>query len=553
MPSYLSYMRQMTVMDADDDNIESWITVRGNHIPIMKGQSKEEAVKSFIEKKGKGGSSEKVDNEKIKKAITKVGSAVNERKADEKTTIKNLTKEMGLNETETQKLNEFFGTGEGKVKYPTEFETVRKNAKANPYLYDLRYTQKSKAKAYEEYKKDTEKKGPTMRISLPDGKERKEIIDRVLKDFHKNYDKLYKDDKLDAQGGDLVKKFDKDMKESSEFKEFVREVVKQRGDVFSSDREVKALMMAANEYGLVVGSNSEKKGATENQKPKNTFLSNQNTLKEFANHFGISESVAKAASEKFGDSFYNLMTKDPKAGVGIATNYKDYTKEDVEKHLQKLNKKDTEKKAPNGQTIGQLRESGKDVGKLDKAMQHINYGFYEEQGKNMTPQQLVDYLQGEIDKSYGKKDYYSSRVQTRYPEAIKLVKEYINGGSDGSVKEGSATKQSDSPLVNAVARSLNMSAENAEKEVNGAVQHIKDLIKAKDLRNGDVEETLQGLGIESDYAEEFMEWVSAPTKKKATTSKKKKEPAIVREGGVNWVDEKAWNDPRSDPWYALYE
>lgn len=52
MPSYSQYKRQMAVMDADDANIETWITVKGNHIPIMKGQSKEEAVQAFIEKKG---------------------------------------------------------------------------------------------------------------------------------------------------------------------------------------------------------------------------------------------------------------------------------------------------------------------------------------------------------------------------------------------------------------------------------------------------------------------------------------------------------------------
>lgn len=51
MPSYSSYKRQMSVLDKDD-NIEAWITVKGNHIPIMKGQSKEDAVKSFLEKKG---------------------------------------------------------------------------------------------------------------------------------------------------------------------------------------------------------------------------------------------------------------------------------------------------------------------------------------------------------------------------------------------------------------------------------------------------------------------------------------------------------------------
>lgn len=52
MPSYSQYKRQMATIDADDANIETWITVKGNHIPIMKGQSKEEAVQAFIEKKG---------------------------------------------------------------------------------------------------------------------------------------------------------------------------------------------------------------------------------------------------------------------------------------------------------------------------------------------------------------------------------------------------------------------------------------------------------------------------------------------------------------------
>lgn len=48
MPSYLSYLKNVA-FDAKDDDIQEWITVRGNHIPIKKGQTKEEAVKSFIE------------------------------------------------------------------------------------------------------------------------------------------------------------------------------------------------------------------------------------------------------------------------------------------------------------------------------------------------------------------------------------------------------------------------------------------------------------------------------------------------------------------------
>ena len=85
--------------------------------------------------------------------------------------------------------------------------------------------------------------------------------------------------------------------------------------------------------------------------------------------------------------------------------------------------------------------------------------------------------------------------------------------------EKAISTESDSPLVSAVAKALGTTPEDAEVEINGAVRHIKDLIKAKDLRNGDVEETLQGLGIEPDYAEEFMQWVTAPSKKKNQTQK----------------------------------
>ena len=51
MPSYNQYKRQVAVLDADNSEIESWITVRGNHIPIKKGQSKEEAVHEFVKNK----------------------------------------------------------------------------------------------------------------------------------------------------------------------------------------------------------------------------------------------------------------------------------------------------------------------------------------------------------------------------------------------------------------------------------------------------------------------------------------------------------------------
>ena len=54
------YERANIVMNAKekDDDIE-WITVHGNHIPVKKGQSKDEAVKEFIDKQKKDKSGDK--------------------------------------------------------------------------------------------------------------------------------------------------------------------------------------------------------------------------------------------------------------------------------------------------------------------------------------------------------------------------------------------------------------------------------------------------------------------------------------------------------------
>lgn len=249
MPSYTQYLRQMAALDADDSDIESWITVKGNHIPIKKGQSKEDAVKSFIE--SKGGSVEKGSNQKSElgliyhkdkghvkegrppKGWSKVEGALtapngyswysngksmfggeresylykdeekkektyndkglyqdalnelNDQIADKEKELENIHLSMTenaeagyfdiaseqmqdvefvkgqLNELK-KKREKLAGTSEKKApseaKTIAEFETVRKNALANPNLYGGKYTQKSKYDAYKEYKNDTSSK-----------------------------------------------------------------------------------------------------------------------------------------------------------------------------------------------------------------------------------------------------------------------------------------------------------------------------------------------------------------------------------------------------------
>lgn len=101
MPSYLSYLNH--IMDAKDDNIESWITVNGNHIPIMKGQSKEEAVKNFIAKKGDKESSVRANKpEHISKAANKVVKQTGENRK----IYKEATKEEERLHTEAEKIKQ---------------------------------------------------------------------------------------------------------------------------------------------------------------------------------------------------------------------------------------------------------------------------------------------------------------------------------------------------------------------------------------------------------------------------------------------------------------
>lgn len=53
MPSYTQYKRQVSAVTDGDPKIKTWITSKGHHIPIMEGQTKEEAVKGYFERKEK--------------------------------------------------------------------------------------------------------------------------------------------------------------------------------------------------------------------------------------------------------------------------------------------------------------------------------------------------------------------------------------------------------------------------------------------------------------------------------------------------------------------
>ena len=151
MPSYSQYKRQMIVLDADDIQ---WITVRGNHIPIKEGQTKEEAVKSFLEKKGgeerklsNGGSTvgltEKEHNnieehnnkvKEISKSEKEAGKNISNASESQKneSILKNAEKIYGKNSPEAKKAQELYGNKETK---PSMKEKMQKIIQQNGKVY----------------------------------------------------------------------------------------------------------------------------------------------------------------------------------------------------------------------------------------------------------------------------------------------------------------------------------------------------------------------------------------------------------------------------------
>lgn len=63
----------------------------------------------------------------------------------------------------------------------------------------------------------------------------------------------------------------------------------------------------------------------------------------------------------------------------------------------------------------------KDTSDIQIACSSVYYGFYEAQGKDMTPNQLVEYFENEI----AKENEFSNYAKKKYPEALQIVKRWI--------------------------------------------------------------------------------------------------------------------------------
>ena len=254
MPSYTAYKRQ--VMDADD-NI-TWITMKGNHIPIKEGQTKEEAVKEFLAKKGEGSAKHGSGSYIKVKGASQMGSIPDNVAEKHIKTVKEKTigemEKAGENVSHLKQAMQHVHYGfyeeRGKKMTPTQFKEFlkseqEKNAGKNDY-----YANRTKQRYPE-----AEKLANKGESSAPESK----TIQSDLGKFADTYNKLYKDkDSFEYNPSDLDKEYNKAM-HNNKFKQWVQSMVKERGDVFASDRELHALLIVAKEKGLIPQENKPAK------------------------------------------------------------------------------------------------------------------------------------------------------------------------------------------------------------------------------------------------------------------------------------------------------
>lgn len=423
MPSYTTYMRQ--VQDSDDDI--QWITMKGNHIPIKKGQTKEEAVKSFIERK-KGVANEIAEREHGRSVGAWIGSAKEH---------KDL-----FYRTENGEIK----SNEGMHKFAKTVETQVRNARKTKQFKDSVLSAHSIAMG------DLQKNMPASMKKTFTTERHKELMEKKFKDKDENvisgnwdYTKQYRNEFFDKEGNWLDNEAEKRY-------EYIKNVEKKFDEIYSN-REFEAMKHAANEIWK-----SDKKQYNKTElAPKEKESDLKKWDKEVTKYHDEEEKVEQTRKAiqsdlgKFADA-YNKLYKDSDAFT--------YNPSDLDKEYNKAMHNDKFKEW----VQSMVKERG-DVFASDRELHALLIVAKE---KGLIPQE----------------------------------------------KKAKAKSKGDSPLVKAVAKALGKSEAEAESEIDGAAQYIKDLMKANDLRNGDVEETLRGLGVEPDYAEEFLHWATYMKNKK---------------------------------------
>lgn len=177
------FRRKPLVEDEKKDDDVEWITVNGNHIPVGKGQSKEEAVKSFVESKKKSSNSHNDELDSLLKTANRkfeVNMKEGNLEAAEKQlkAAKSIAEKIGGEMPEQAERLENFAKRLEEAKESSKESDFEKrlSSKLGDYANELSDEDKR-------FLKEMEEKG----FNIPSNEEFKKITGKTYQEFNKKY------------------------------------------------------------------------------------------------------------------------------------------------------------------------------------------------------------------------------------------------------------------------------------------------------------------------------------------------------------------------------
>lgn len=217
-PRYENAMIAVNALDATnkEDDIE-WITVKGNHIPVKKGQSKEEAVREFL------------DSKQAKKEET--NTTKDTRKHLNR--IEKLIKKYNLDPDEEEELLDELGSFEAKLDEGL-------NAKEEEELREALFDFEDDIKRHQEMRKQDIKKSDTK-------EEKSEINNKLYSNLYKEF---IKNTNINSEDWKKIKTMFKDyIKENpkDEFNGTINKLIDEMNNIENKMNAKNSIIQAINE------------------------------------------------------------------------------------------------------------------------------------------------------------------------------------------------------------------------------------------------------------------------------------------------------------------
>ena len=409
--------------EKDEDEVE-WITVKGNHIPVGKGQSKEEAVKSFIEGKKNGGSEKESKQKKPEFYVSTENDGDGQYYTVKAKSEKKNGMDIPLKKFETQKeAFEYKDEMDSKFsdkKEPSKEDEVEKmssflkdeisltdgdHVEMDGIEYVVETTSKGKTDSDGIWRPSNNslaiKKGKIRLVDYEEGEFRTvKVKDLIEQNFKDKYEK-YSGKKKTTNDADLDAKQEKVGVVMKEFKD--GELKSGSGEKVTDPKQAIAIAL------------SEAEKLTNDLEPDIIKLVKEKEMKEE----DVDELVQDAWSEETeynGQTGHYLTTKN---GHHIFIPNGTTTKEAISKHFDELRNRKQKELGENPWRDKEGYQTAKSSLERIKSGQHTIIGT----AAAADLDKMIKELEGKIAITEEKKKEYDSKISQLYDECSKALKE----------------------------------------------------------------------------------------------------------------------------------